>query len=226
MTLPRSSLDHPGASKVAISAWQLLIWAYYHENVRARGGFLSLQNTFSLGGGTSRVIDALDNGDHVATVRGYLQSHADAVAVDNFIVKETSGIDANGKKVLNFPLYYAIAKAGETRTPVPAELDLPTQRCVPVMVKRCGLMVPKMIYPAKGRKEPIACCVDIVGVPAKEIAAAQRLQRKRHAFFLALLDVMEARLQLGRWVIEGRGLTAGGESLTQGVILSALRPEA
>jgi hypothetical protein len=204
-------VSSPASQKMRISAWDALVWAYAHENVRAAGGFLSLKNDYFQGSGWDSSIE-----HHTATVRGYLQAHEDAVSIDAF-VKVNSG---------PHHVYMAIYKAAERRAPVPAKLDLPTQKCVPVMVKRNGELVPKLIYPAKGRKEPILCCLDIVGVPQDEIDKAQLRQAAIHTIFLSLLDVMEYRLPLTKWAIAGRGLTDGGESLTQGITFGALRREA
>lgn len=192
-----------------ITAWGALVWAYRHEFVRAAGDSQALRYADTDYAQSPMETEKVGGG----LINGALHVHEDALAIDALVWRWFDG---------SAQTRFCIARHAERETPPPRQLDLVLQRIVPKYRPNGALW---MEYPPRGRQVPYLCVLDYVGEPADVIEKKQRRQAELHALFLAMLDWM-AMLSLSKWKIVGRGLTAGGESLTQGRIGCVLRSEA
>lgn len=196
--LPASSRPavHPPAKKT-ITAWRALVWAYADENVRAANAHLVYRDD-----GRSRYAGYASE---KATVSGYLAAHADAIAVDAML---KGGLDGYQ--------YTRIARAAEQRVPIPAKIELPPPRIIPVLNRRGRPDV--LLNPASGK--PWYCPVKIIGFGDAQARDLQSAQLAMHRIFVWVLDEV-ARMPFERWVIRGRGIDSLGESLDRGAQASA-----
>lgn len=166
-------------AKKVISAWRALVWAYADEAVRAANAHLGFKDQ-----GQPRYWS------EKATVSGFLSAHPDAIALDATLQRSLDGYQ-----------YTRIARAAEQRVPIPATIDLPPPRIVPVLNRRGNPSV--LINPSSGR--PWYCPVEIVGFTDQKARDLQEAQLAMHRVLLAVLDVVLA-MPFERWEVRGRGI--------------------
>jgi hypothetical protein len=169
-----------------ITAWQLLVWTYADERVRAASGSEAPDHVASNGYSLMRLGET---GVSAGTVRGLLEPHEDALAVDALV---WAWFDHD------FQRRAALAAACERRKPLPQAAQLKPFRFLPKYKDNGKLW---MEY-RHGEHGPYCCVLDCEGYTQAQLQRVQDL----HDLFVGLLDVMIG-MRLSRYKVVTRGLT-------------------
>lgn len=207
---PASPASQKADLRRPITAWRALVWAYADEIVLAAS---------NLGGGDGRPGLAQSNVDRErvggGTINGVYEPHADALLIH---AKLTAWFGADG-----FGLAQVMAHA-ERRREMPASISLPRLRAVPVFDRNGNVLIERRRLPNRGRVLAEFCLLDYEGLDGAKAERREAHWRAAHGLLVAFLDVMPG-FALSKWKVEGRGLTAVDESLTQGRMSCAVCPE-
>lgn len=193
-----------------ITAWDALVWAYAHENVRAQGG---VEPGMAKDYSTAHAMQRWSETGIKATVDGWWSCHPDAAMIDARVMR----------LVVDRWQYTRIARAAERRTPIGPVPVLPETLPLPEIVNTGRGNAPKVVNHPVSRR-PWYCPVWWDGPSPEERARAERLQASLHRVFVGVLDALIGMRGLEKWSIKSRGLTNCDESLTKAGTIHEVRP--
>ncbi len=187
-TLPKADL------RAETTAFQLLVWTYADERVRAAGeggdyGPVAMESTL-----LGRLIDGVA-GVGRGTINGLLEVHDDALAVDGLVWAWFDG---------NWSHRAYLASYLERRVAPPHPKTLKPLRRVP-RLRANGR--PYLLYDLN--RNVVGVVEDVEGCDEKQLAYAGL----QHRLFCGLLGVLSG-IKLKKWKVVARGLTDYEESLT------------
>jgi hypothetical protein len=143
------------------TAWRLVQWAYADEHIRAAnvddGQYAVIRQESTLLG---RLIDGVI-GSGRGTINGKLNAHVDAFVVDGIVWQALRGRRGD------IHHYNRLAQSFERRLPIYQEIVIEPLRFVQ---KRDERGRPEMLYPLRGRHEPIACILTVEGHSPEDAA--------------------------------------------------------
>lgn len=187
-------------ARAATTMWGLLVWAYKRELVRYCEGRVAAGPGLGVrGSGTGNVCRMLEvgiSGEWAGSGPSRFPVHADAEWVHGLV------------RSLDKDEFWLIVRSAEAEKPPEWDPVIAPLRVVP-MLKANGR--PRMIVcPIEGR--PVACRIEVHGVPPDEAAATRRAARERYAHWYRLLWAMREKCNeenaLTRWRIAGIGAEA------------------